>query len=203
MDSKNDLKTAVCKRPAHQTGIKSQILWVEVPYAPSATTGEAFQTGLDTGHNGGMELKLTTLLSLFGNSHFFSYLLYFHYLHIYFLIFIPNSIIFPIHPLVISWPTFHLTLLSFHWSNISLSPSLTPLFPAYKSPSGTFILNSPFHLSPFLCSALHSTGIYARTHRFPFCSCNSSFQNTPQYLCHAHSVAVCTCLPCMCPFCLP
>jgi len=34
MDSKNYPKTAVCTRPAHQTGIKSWILWVEVPQAP-------------------------------------------------------------------------------------------------------------------------------------------------------------------------
>jgi hypothetical protein len=86
---------------------------------------------------------------------FFSYPFHFHYLYIHFPIFIPNSIIFPIHPLAISRPTFHATLLFFHWSNISLSPSLTPLFPAYQYPTGTFVLNSPFQLSQFLCFAIH------------------------------------------------
>lgn len=54
MDSNNDLKTAVRARPTHQTSIKSRILWVEDPYAPSGTTGEASQTGLDRGHNAGV-----------------------------------------------------------------------------------------------------------------------------------------------------
>jgi hypothetical protein len=31
MGSKTDLKTAEYTRPAHQTGVKSWILWVEVP----------------------------------------------------------------------------------------------------------------------------------------------------------------------------
>jgi hypothetical protein len=41
MDSNNDVTTAICTRPIHQTGFKSWILWVEVHYAPSGTTGEA------------------------------------------------------------------------------------------------------------------------------------------------------------------
>jgi hypothetical protein len=41
MDSNNDLTTAVCTRPEHQTAFKSWILWVEVPYVPSGTSGEA------------------------------------------------------------------------------------------------------------------------------------------------------------------
>jgi hypothetical protein len=204
MNSNNDPTTAVCTRPAHQTGFKSWILWVEVPYASSGATGEASETGLDRGHTAEMELISP---SFSGDSHFLSYPLHFNCLYIHFLIFIPNNITFPIHPLVISRPTFHLNFLSFHWSNISLSPSLTSLFPVYQSPTGTFILKSLFHLSP--TSALLFTPqayVYAHTNspsRFPFCSSNSSFQNMAQYLCHVHSVAICTCLPCMRPFCLP
>jgi len=138
---------------------------VEVPYASSGATGEAFQTGLDRGHNAEMEL-ISPPFS--GDSHFLSYPLHFHCLYIHYLIFIPNNITFPIHPLVISRPTFHLTLLSFHWSNISLSSSLTPLFPVYQFPTGTFILKSLFHLSPFICSAIHSTSICVSTHKQPF-----------------------------------
>jgi len=116
------------------------------------------------------------------------------------------SFLIPLYSLFIrlSFPGPHFTLLCCPSTGpIFLSPSLTPLFPAYQSPTGTFVLNSPFDLSPFLCSAIHSTSIHACTHRFPFCSSTSSFQNMPHYLCHAHSVALGTCLPCMCYFCLP
>ena len=75
---------------------------MEVPYASSGATGEAFQTGLDRGHNAEMEL-ISPPFS--GDSHFLSYPLHFHCLYIHFLIFIPNNITFPIHPLVISRPT--------------------------------------------------------------------------------------------------
>lgn len=42
------------------------------------------------------------------------------------------------------------------------SPSLTPKFPAY--PTGTFILNSPFYLSPFLSSAIHTQTAFLGSH---------------------------------------
>lgn len=177
MDSNDDLI-----RPAHQTGIKSCILWVEVPYAPSGTTGEASQSGLHRGHNAGMDHISPPF---WGDSHFFSYPHHFHYLYIHFPIFTPNNITFPICPLVISRPTFHLTLLSFHWPNISLSPSLIPLFSVYQSPTGTFVLNSLFHLPPFLFSAIHSTSICVCTHTHTALYAHTHTQ--PCMYAHTHS----------------
>ena len=104
-----------------------------------------------------------------GDSHFLSYPLHFHCLYIHFLI----SSLITLHSLFIclSFPGPHFTLLCCPSTGpifISLSPSLTPLFPVYQSPSGTFILKSLFHLSPFICSAIHSTSICVSTHKQPF-----------------------------------
>lgn len=160
MASKNALKTAICTRPAHRTGIKSWILWVEVPYAPSATTGEASQTGLDRGHNGGMELRLTTRLPLFGNSHFFSYPLYFHYLHISYLI--------PFYSLFIplSFPASHFTLLC------CPSTGLIFLFPLHLLPY--FLPTNPQLVLLFWI--LHFISLHA-----------SALLATPQAYLHVHT----------------
>jgi len=176
---------------------------VEVPYASSGATGEASQTRLDRGHNAEMEL-ISPPFS--GDSHSLSYPLHFHCLYIHFLI----SSLITLHSLFIrlSFPGTHFTL--------HCCPSTGPifLFPLHLLPC--FLSTNPQLVLSFLnlyFISLHSSALlftpqaYVLAHtnnpsRIPFCSSNSSFQNMPQYLCYVHSVAICTCLPCMCPFCL-
>lgn len=186
-DSNNDLKTAVCARPTHQTGITSRILWVAVLYAPSGTTGEASQTGLDRGHNAGMGYS-SPHLSLFGRFSFF-------------LLSPPFSLF--IHSL----SDFHT---KFHYIPYSCAchfqAHITPYhFPLLCCPPPSlpyFLPTNPQLVLSFLI--LHSSALlftpqaYVHSHtkslsRFPFCFSNSSFQNMPQL--YNHNSAICTCLP--------
>jgi hypothetical protein len=109
-------------------------------------------------------------------------------------------------------PIFHFPLLLFPYF-LSTNPQLVLSFLIlyFISLHSSSLLFTPqayvyahTHTQPCMHTHTHSPAcMHTHTALFPFCSSNSSFQNMTQYLCHDHSAAICTCLPCIRPFCLP